>query len=132
MRFEATRLSRLIQDEVGQCYDTDLEERVETLESLAGEVEDPAPLDLAAMRTLGDETRHRLVRLLAASEEERCVCELTPLVEVSESAVSHALSDLVDAGLVDRRKHGTWRYYQATDRAISLFDALDRSREAGA
>lgn len=132
MRFEATRLSRLIQDEVGQCYDTDLEERVATLESLAGEVEDPAPLDLAAMRTLGDETRHRLVRLLAASEEERCVCELTPLVEVSESAVSHALSDLVDAGLVDRRKQGTWRYYQATDKAISLIDALDRSREAGA
>lgn len=132
MTFEGARLSRLIRDEVGQCYDADLEDRVAALESLADLAGEPSRKDLAAMRALGDGTRHRLVRLLAASEDERCVCELTPLVEVSESAVSHALSDLVDAGLVDRRKQGTWRYYKATDKAISLINALDRSQEKGA
>jgi DNA-binding transcriptional ArsR family regulator len=50
---------------------------------------------------------------------------------VSESAVSHALADLVDAGLVDRRKAGKWRYYRTTDRAARLLDALDATREAG-
>jgi DNA-binding transcriptional ArsR family regulator len=44
--------------------------------------------------------------------------------------VSHALSDLHDAGLVTRRKDGTWRYYEPTDRAVALLDALDRTRGA--
>jgi DNA-binding transcriptional ArsR family regulator len=47
---------------------------------------------------------------------------------VSDSAISHALSDLRDAGLVTRRKDGTWRYYEATDRAEALLAALDDTR----
>jgi DNA-binding transcriptional ArsR family regulator len=50
---------------------------------------------------------------------------------VSASAVSHALSDLHDAGLVTRRQAGTWRYYAPTDRAVALLDALDSTREEG-
>lgn len=126
------RLRRRIADELGRCYDEDLEQRVEALESLAAAVPAGRRSDLAALRAMGDATRHRLVRLLAASETERCVCELTPLVDVSESAVSHALSDLVSAGLVTRRKEGSWRYYGATDRAEALLDALDRTREVAA
>jgi DNA-binding transcriptional ArsR family regulator len=129
MAFEPRRLRRLIRDQVGECYDDDLEARVAALETLASGTAEPRPDDLAAMGTLGDDTRHRLVRLLAASETERCVCELTPLVDVSESAVSHALSDLVAAGLVTRRKDGSWRYYETTDRAVALLEALDRTRE---
>ncbi|MFB6269878.1 MAG: winged helix-turn-helix domain-containing protein, partial [Halobacterium sp.] len=56
---------------------------------------------------------------------ERCVCELEALVDVSESAVSHALADLVDAGLATRRKDGNWRYYDATDLAADVFDAAE-------
>ncbi len=132
MTFESPRLRRLVREEIGQCYDADLDERVAELERLGAAVEAPTRGDLAALRTLGDETRHRLVRLLAASGAERCVCELTPLVDVSASAVSHALSDLVDAGLVARRKEGSWRYYRATDRAEALLEALDRTEEAAA
>ena len=43
--------------------------------------------------------------------------------------MSHALSDLTEAGLVTRRKNGTWRYYEATERATALLAALDRTRE---
>jgi DNA-binding transcriptional ArsR family regulator len=46
-------------------------------------------------------------------------------VDVSESAVSHALSDLEDAGLVTRRKDGNWRYYDATDLAANVFQAAE-------
>lgn len=84
--------------------------------------------DVEALKALGSDTRYRIVRHLVAADEERCVCELTPRFEVSDSAVSHALSDLADAGLVSRRKQGTWRYYRPTDRAASLIDALDASR----
>lgn len=74
---------------------------------------------------LGNQTRYRLARVLAAADGEQCVCELTPVVDVGESAVSHALSDLVDAGLATRRKDGTWRYYQSTELARILFETVD-------
>ncbi|PSP52205.1 hypothetical protein BRC60_00725 [Halobacteriales archaeon QH_1_68_42] len=57
-----------------------------------------------------------------------CVCELSPLVAVSDSAVSHALSDLTEAGLVTRRKEGQWRHYDTTERADTLLGALDGTR----
>ncbi|MDS0297419.1 metalloregulator ArsR/SmtB family transcription factor [Halogeometricum sp. S1BR25-6] len=84
--------------------------------------------DVETLKALGSDTRYRVVRLLAAADEELCVCEITPRFEVSDSAVSHALSDLAEAGLVARRKQGTWRYYRPTDRAAKLVDALDATR----
>lgn len=78
----------------------------------------------AVFAALSSETRYRIVRYLTAIDGELCVCELTPLLAVSESAVSHALSELVSAGLVTRRKEGRWRYYDASDRASALVDAL--------
>lgn len=130
MAQETERLERLIADELGACCDGDVDDRLGELEALRGSVPPTAPADLTALKTLGNETRYRLVRLLTASEGERCVCELTPLFDVSDSAVSHALSDLTDAGLVSRRKEGTWRYYRTTDRAEALLAALDDTRGA--
>ncbi|WP_049907105.1 ArsR/SmtB family transcription factor [Halovivax asiaticus] len=122
------RLHRLVADELGECCDADVTARLETLESLAADVPDDPASDLAALSTLGDDTRYRLVRLLVAAADELCVCELSPLVDVSDSAISHALSDLTDAGLVTRRKEGTWRYYRPTERADRLVAALDATR----
>lgn len=128
MATEDARLRRLIEDEVGTCCAADVEARLDELASLASAVpEDPAS-DLAALKALGDGTRHRIVRLLAAADDELCVCEINPLVDVSDSAVSHALSDLADAGLVTREKRGTWRHYRTTERAEALLDALDATR----
>lgn len=121
------RLERLVAG--GGCRDGDVEARVETLREYAA-ARPADESDLAALRTLGNETRYAIGRLLAAAEEERCVCELTPVVDGSDSAVSHALSDLHDAGLVSRRKEATWRYYEATDRARALLAALDETRGA--
>ncbi|WP_254862036.1 ArsR/SmtB family transcription factor [Halovivax gelatinilyticus] len=122
------RLHRLIEDELGECCEADVDDRLSALGALdEGVPDDPTP-DLIALSTLGDATRHRLVRLLVAAEGELCVCELSPLVDVSDSAISHALSDLTDAGLVSRRKEGTWRYYRPTERAERLVAALDDTR----
>ena len=128
MAESAARLRRLLADELGDCCDADVERRLDELGSLADAAfgDDGAR---PAFAVLGDETRYRLARALAASDDERCVCELEPLVDVSESAVSHALSDLVEAGLADRRKERNWRYYAATPLADDLFAAADR--EAG-
>lgn len=125
---ETTRLRRLIADELGDCRDSDVEQRVDALEELSAEIPENYSADIDAFKTLGNDTRYRLVRFLDAADGELCVCELTPLLDVSESAISHALSDLADAGLVTRRKEGTWRYYDSTDRAERLVSALDASR----
>ena len=125
------RLRRLIAEEAGACCDADVEARLEALDALAASAPEDPTTDLAAMKALGNDTRHRIVRLLAAAGEELCVCEINPIVDVSDSAVSHALSDLTDAGLLDREKRGTWRYYRTTERAEAILDALDATREGG-
>lgn len=125
MAESATRLRRLIEDEVGSCRDDDVERRLDELLSLADRAfNDDAVRPL--FDVLGNRTRYRLTRVLSAADGELCVCELEPLVDVSQSAVSHALSDLVEAGLVTRRKAGNWRYYRTTDVAGQLFDAAER------
>jgi len=126
------RLRRLLADELGECRDADLSDRLTELEGLAaGTPLDTAYADAQVFAALGSETRYRLARLLVAAEGRLCVCELTPLVDVSDSAVSHALSELADAGLVRRHKEGRWHYYEATPRAERLVAALDDTRDGG-
>jgi DNA-binding transcriptional ArsR family regulator len=127
---EATeRLRRLLADELGACREEDIENRLAELDDLeAGVPLATAYEDAQVFATLGSETRYRLARLLVAAEEQLCVCELTPMVGVSDSAVSHALSELADAGLVERHKQGRWHYYSATGRAETLLAGLDETR----
>ena len=126
------RLRRLLEEELGDCCAGDVDERMRELQSIDDAVPSDVDADLAALGTLGDGTRYRIVRLLAAADGELCVCELEPLLSVSDSAISHALSDLADADLVTRRKAGTWRYYQVTERAAALVETLDATRDADA
>jgi DNA-binding transcriptional ArsR family regulator len=77
------------------------------------------------LSALANETRYRLVSALHAASGELCVCELIPLVDVSDSAVSHALSTLTEAGIVTKRKDGKWRKYRITPRGTALLVALD-------
>lgn len=123
------RLERLIEAELGECCDGDVEERIDTLTQYATDTPSETDADLTALRTLGNETRFLIARLLDTADQELCVCEITPVVDVSESAISHALSDLAESGLVSRRKEGNWRYYEATERASALLDAVNATRE---
>jgi DNA-binding transcriptional ArsR family regulator len=120
------RLQRLVSDEVDDCCDEDVEERRRSLRRLRDRVEEETrDGDLRALAALGDETKHRIVRLLVASDRgSMCVCEFDTVLDVTESAASHALSELRDAGLVEREKRGKWRYYSATDRAESVLSGL--------
>jgi DNA-binding transcriptional ArsR family regulator len=125
MADSTARLRNLLREELEECRDADVEERLDELHALA----DTAFAEDAVrpvFAVLGNETRYRLARALTLAEDELCVCELEQLVDVSESAVSHALSDLVDTGLVERRKDGNWRYYTGTALAEELFATADR------
>jgi ArsR family transcriptional regulator len=84
--------------------------------------------DVQLLSALGNSTRYELVRHIGAADEEVCVCELESAVGVSQSAVSQALSRLYAAGLLTRRKEGSWRYYGLTDAARQLLDTLTTVR----
>ena len=58
---------------------------------------------------LSDETRLSIVRRLQGGE--RCVCDLTDLLDAAQSRLSFHLKVLKDSGLVSDRKEGRWVHY---------------------
>ncbi|RLM62985.1 helix-turn-helix transcriptional regulator [Halorubrum sp. Atlit-26R] len=86
--------------------------------------------DLQLLTAMGNDTRYELLRYVANADDGVCVCDLQDAVGVSQSAVSQALSRLYTAGLVTRRKEGSWRYYEPTETAAALLGTLDDLRGA--
>ena len=120
------RLKRYLEDEIGDCQPQDVDERIDELDALEAVLENERlGEEVAVLAALANETRFNLVRLLVAADGELCVCELNAMVDASESAISHALSRLTDAGLVTRRKDGRWRKYRATNVAVAMVTLLD-------
>jgi ArsR family transcriptional regulator len=68
------------------------------------------------LRLLGDETRLRLLRLLA--QESLNVSELTAILGVAQSGVSRHLGLLKDAGLVREQRTGTFSWYRLDETLI--------------
>ncbi|WP_114578441.1 metalloregulator ArsR/SmtB family transcription factor [Saliphagus sp. LR7] len=122
------RLQRYLENELEECQDEDVKQRLDELGTLETALS-PAQVsaELGVLAALANDTRYTLARVLVAAEEELCVCELLAVVDVSESGLSHALSALVDAGLVTGRKDGRWKKYRATNRAVALVTVLDGS-----
>ncbi|NOZ59288.1 MAG: winged helix-turn-helix transcriptional regulator [Euryarchaeota archaeon] len=67
-------------------------------------------------KILGDPTRVRILHAL--SLRELCVCDLSALLGMSQSAVSHQLRLLRSAGLVRYRREGKVVYYSLADEHI--------------
>jgi len=62
---------------------------------------------------LGDSTRTRII--FALSGNELCVAELSMLLGMSHSAISHQLRALKDLDLVHCRRDGRRSYYSLSD-----------------
>jgi ArsR family transcriptional regulator, arsenate/arsenite/antimonite-responsive transcriptional repressor len=69
------------------------------------------------MKALSDPNRVRVLKLL--QEDELCVCEIQKVLGLAQSTVSKHMKLLEDAGLVDRRRQGTWMIYSLADGAES-------------
>ena len=71
-------------------------------------------LDISeTFKTLGDKTRIKI--LYALSREELCVCDISAVIEMSTSLVSHQLRLLRDKKLVKYRKQGKSVFYSLDD-----------------
>lgn len=78
---------------------------------------------VALFKCLADETRLRLL-LLIAQEQELCVCELTAALEESQPKVSRHLAQLRKVGLLQDRRQGVWIYYRISDALASWAQAI--------
>lgn len=78
--------------------------------------------DLAEFfKVFGDSTRIKII--CALFESEMCVCDLSALLNVSQSAISHQLKTLKAARLVKYRREGKVIYYSLDDEHIKhVFD----------
>jgi ArsR family transcriptional regulator len=74
-------------------------------------VEDASRLAVA-VKALADPTRLRIVDAVRkASPEAVCQCELLPLFDISQAALSKHLKVLVTAGLLGTERRGLWAFY---------------------
>lgn len=71
------------------------------------------------LKALADRHRLRIVNLLLrAGGEPVCVCEVQPLLGLSQGTVSYHLKQLVEAGVVEREGRGTYSYFSLVPGAL--------------
>jgi ArsR family transcriptional regulator len=94
---------------------------IECCTPLAGsslDAERAAELELV-LKAVADRHRLRIVNLLLRADGEAvCVCEIQPLLGLSQGTVSHHLKLLVEAGLVTRETRGTYSYFSLVPGAL--------------
>ncbi|OGD20559.1 MAG: hypothetical protein A2W03_07845 [Candidatus Aminicenantes bacterium RBG_16_63_16] len=79
---------------------------------------------IKALKALSDPTRLRIFLLLL--EKDLCVCELTYVLDMSQSRISHQLRLLRDADLVEDKREGRWIIYTIPQRIREDFEPLLR------
>jgi len=67
----------------------------------------------AALKAAGEETRLRILALLA--EAELTVSDLTEILHQSQPRISRHLKLLAEAGLVERFREGTWAFFRMAE-----------------
>ena len=68
----------------------------------------------AALKAAGEDTRLRVLVLLA--EAELTVSDLTQILRQSQPRISRHLKLLVEAGLVERFREGSWAFFRLAER----------------
>lgn len=74
------------------------------------------------MKALADPTRLRIVAVLLRGEV--CVCELTAVLEMEQSRISHQLRILRDADVVEDRRDRRWIVYAIPERLRPMLELL--------
>lgn len=84
------------------------------------------------LKALADPTRLKIVSLL--NIRDCCVCELVPIFDISQPAVSKHVSRLKTVGLVKETRKGMWVFYSLNkeklqDIGFALMNLPDLSSE---
>ena len=73
-------------------------------------------------KLLGDESKFKIVSEL--KNGEKCVCVIYKELGLEQTLVSHHLSALKKAGLINGRKAGKWVYYSINKEAFKEIENL--------
>lgn len=89
--------------------------------------EDDAVELAAVLKALADPARLRLLSIIGAADDGwACACDLHEPLDRSQPTVSHHLSTLVKAGLLEREQRGKWAWFRVrSERLESVRDAID-------
>ena len=68
------------------------------------------------LKALADPIRLQLIEVLGNGE--RCVCDLTSELGMSQSKLSFHLKVLKEAGLLNAREEGSWVYYSLEPQSL--------------
>ncbi len=110
-----------IKKEMENCSSTCLSENVKSVLP-----SDEAMLNLAEFfKLFGDSTRIKI--LTALDKNKLCVCEISEILLMTKSAVSHQLKLLRQSNLVKSERCGKHIYYELSDSHVS--DIIERALE---
>jgi len=106
-------------------------ELIECCRPLAAEAlaDDEADATAALFKALGDPARVKIVNLLAQTNDAVCACEFIPVLGLAQATVSHHLTKLTEAGLLEREQRGKWAYFSLNPQASALLERLVRIPE---
>lgn len=75
-------------------------------------------------KALSDTNRLQIINILSCGE--KCACRLLEYFDFTQPTLSHHMKVLMECGLVDSRKEGTWNYYSLnTTKANEILKFLD-------
>jgi ArsR family transcriptional regulator len=103
----AQRLETLTGQEAGCCV-ADLAKDAKALRA-----SDAFQTALLRAKALGDENRFTILALLE-KRGEMCACEMQAALGLTHATVSHHMTVLCEAGLIDCEKRGKWAHYSLT------------------
>ena len=91
--------------------------------------EDRAQVEAERFRALGDATRLRI--LSALSLAELCVCDLSGLLGITQTATSQHLKVLRTLGMVRYAKQGRMAFYRLADPSLTAWLVRLRAAQGG-
>jgi ArsR family transcriptional regulator len=92
---------------------------------LANDLSEVEAAELEALfGALADKNRVKIVSMLMKAGEACCVCDIEPELGISQPTVSYHLKRLMDVGLLERERRGTFAYYRLAPEAIGRVRAL--------
>ncbi|WP_439659380.1 ArsR/SmtB family transcription factor [Lentzea sp. HUAS TT2] len=78
-------------------------------------------------KALADPIRVQLVVLVRQSASgEACFCDLADEFDMPQSSLSHHLKILVNAGVLQRERRGTWSWYRLDHDVLDTMEQLLR------
>ena len=82
----------------------------------------------ALLKALADPLRLQVIEALHSGE--RCVCELTEELNLTQSKLSFHLKVMREAGLLEAREEGRWIYYRLQAEALEALSLWLRDLSA--